>query len=229
MIEDPPLLDIATPRAGPAPKIVDQFRGTPTSFIVDAMGGRGAMNWRIKPVGKALPFAGVALTCHCGPADNLALCAAVATCRPGDVLVAVTDQFTGTAVVGDLLLGIAQNRGVVAFVTDGLVRDQTDIEVLGLPCYAMGATPNSPARNGPGSVGLPVICGGVPVATGDIVVGDRDGVVVVPQAMTGEVVTRLATVREAEADLLAKVKGGLREVGFVADLLASSRVRRIDG
>lgn len=228
MIDDPPLLDIARTLFRPEARVVDQFRNTPTSFIVDAMGGRGALDARIKPVAAVLPFVGVALTCHCGPADNLALCAAVAQCQPGDVLVAATDQFTASSVVGDLLLGIAMNRGAAGFVTDGMVRDLNDIEALGLPAYAMGATPNSPARNGPGSVGLPIHCGGLQIATGDIVIGDRDGVVVVPFARIAETLDNLRSVREAEAALLAKVKGGLTEVSFVAALLASDRVRRID-
>jgi len=227
MIEDPPLLEIAAANDRPSAETVAAFRGTPTSFIVDSLGGRGAMDWRIKPVGKVTPFAGVALTCHCGPADNLALCAAVAECQPGDVLVAATDGFTGTAVVGDLVLGIARNRGAAALVTDGLARDETDIEALGFPCYAMGVTPNSPARNGPGTVGLAVNCGGLQVCSGDLVIGDRDGVVVVPQAMIAETRRRLAAVRDSEAKMLAKVKGGLNEVGFIADLLASDRVRRV--
>lgn len=229
MIDDPPLLHVAATVRRPAPEIVEQFRNVPTSFIVDAMGGSGALDWRIKPIGPSRAFAGPALTCDCGPADNLALCAAVAQCTAGDVLVAATGCHTGTSVVGDLLLGIAQNRGAEAFVTDGLVRDQNDIAALGFPAYAMGATPNSPARSGPGSVGLPVICGGLPVAAGDMIVGDRDGVVVVPFDRIGETLERLAAVREAEAALLARVKAGLTEVGFVADILASSRVRRGGG
>ena len=139
----------------------------------------------------------------------------MAVCQPGDVIIAATDGFTGTAVVGDLLLGIAQNRGASAFVTDGLVRDQNDIEALGLPCFARGATPNSPARNGPGSVGLPVQCGGLWVSTGDLIVGDRDGVVVVPAGAMEQTLRQLLAVREAEAAMLTSVKGGLTEVGFV--------------
>jgi 4-hydroxy-4-methyl-2-oxoglutarate aldolase len=227
VIEDPPLLEIAKAVSRPDRRLVEAFHRTPTSFIVDAMGGKGALDWRIKPVGVPRPFAGVALSCHCGPADNLALCAAVAQCGPGDVLVAATDGFCGSSVVGDLLLGIAKNRGAAAFITDGLVRDQNDIEALDFPCYAMGATPNSPARNGPGSVGLPVNCGGMLIASGDIVIGDRDGVVVVPAAQIEATLISLEKVRQAEAAMLAKVKGGLSEVGFVSALLASDRVRRI--
>lgn len=228
MIEDPPLLRMARNAPRPSAETVEKFRNTPTSFIVDAMGGRGALDWRIKPVGGIIPFVGVAFTCNCGPADNLALCAAVAKCQPGDVIVAATNGFTASSVVGDLLLGIAKNRGAVAFVTDGMVRDQNDIEALGLPCYAMGATPNSPSRNGPGEVGLPIQCGGLSIASGDILIGDRDGVVVVPYRLIDEVLVNLEAVRNAEAAMLAKVKGGLTEVGFVAGILASERLRMID-
>ena len=228
MIEDPPLLRTAREVRRADPQDIARFRNTPTSFITDAMGGRGGLDWRIKPIGGSRPFVGSALTCNCGPADNLALCAAVAQCLAGDVLIAATDRFTGTSVVGDLLLGIAKNRGAVAFVTDGMVRDQNDIEALDFPCYAMGATPNSPARNGPGEVGLPVQCGGLLVASGDIVIGDRDGVVIVPQSAIAETLKQLAAVRTAEAEMLAKVKGGLKEVGFIASLLAGDRVRRVD-
>ena len=98
------------------------------------------------------------------------------------MLVVATGGYAGAAVTGDLLIGVARNRGAAGFVTDGLVRDLDDLETVGLPIFAMGVTPNSPQRRGPGSVGLPIVCGGVTVASGDVVVGDRDGVVVVPRA-----------------------------------------------
>jgi 4-hydroxy-4-methyl-2-oxoglutarate aldolase len=227
LIEEPPLLEIAKRFERPAETSVAAFRETPTSFVVDAMGGLGAMDWRIKSIGNAGSFAGVALTCHCGPADNLALCAAAAQCGPGDVLVAATDQFTGSSVAGDLLLGIAKNRGAAALVTDGLIRDLSEIEALGLPCCAMGASPNSPARNGPGTVGLPVICGGVLVRSGDIVVGDRDGVVVVPRLEIDQVLAQLGAVRKAEAEMLARVKAGLKEIGHLS-VIPPNRIRYID-
>ena len=107
------------------------------------------------------------------------------------MLVAATGGFAGAAVTGDLLLGVASNRGVVGFVTDGLVRDLADLEALSLPVYAMGVTPNSPGKRGPGTVGLPIVCGGSAVASGDVVVGDRDGVVVVPRARLAETLANL--------------------------------------
>ena len=99
---------------------------------------------------------------------------------------------------------VARNRGAAAFVTDGLVRDLDDLESVGLPTFAMGVTPNSPQRRGPGSVGLPIVCGGVAVASGDIVVGDRDGVVVVPRARIDETLKNLERVKAMEAATLER-------------------------
>jgi 4-hydroxy-4-methyl-2-oxoglutarate aldolase len=211
MIEDPAPLVFAPAVERPPAKLVERFRGVPTSFIVDAMGGSGALDWRIKPfVGRSL--VGVALTCDCGPLDNLAFMAALAECQPGDVLVVATGGYAGAAVTGDLLIGVARNRGAAGFVTDGLVRDLDDLETIGLPIYATGLTPNSPQRRGPGSVGLPVVCGGVAIASGDVVVGDRDGVVVVPHARISATLENLERVKAAEAATLERVRGGLKEL-----------------
>jgi 4-hydroxy-4-methyl-2-oxoglutarate aldolase len=227
MIEEPPLLTIAAGIERPERALVEQFRDAPTSFVVDAMGGAGALDWRIKPiVGKSL--LGVALTCDCGPGDNLALNAAIAQSQPGDVLVVAAGAFAGAAVVGDLLLGIARNRGVVGFVTDGLVRDIVDLEQVGLPVYAMGVSPNSPGKRGPGTVALPIVCGGRRIESGDIIVGDRDGIAVVTRAKIADTLAGLERVKIAEAAMLERVRGGLKDVPFVEGLLTGARVRRVD-
>ena len=211
MIEEPLPLVFGASQERPPSEVVERFRGAPTSFIVDAMNGTGALDWRIKPlVGRSL--LGVALTCDCGPVDNLAFMAALAECRPGDVLVVATGGYVGAAVTGDLLLGVARNRGAAGFVTDGLVRDLDDLETLGLPVFAIGVTPNSPQRRGPGSVGLPVVCGGVSIASGDVVVGDRDGVVVVPRARIADTLDNLERVKAMEAATLERVRAGLKEL-----------------
>ena len=121
----------------------------------------------------------------------------------------------GCAVTGDLLLGMARNCGAVAFVTDGCVRDVPGIRGVGLPCFALGVTPNTPAREGPGTIGFPIVTGGIAVATGDIVIGDQDGVVVVPFDRIDHVIERLEKIRAAEAELDAKVKAGLRQPPFL--------------
>src|SRR5271154_3360150 len=211
MIEEPPPLIFAASAARPPAEVVEGFGGVPPTFSVDAVGGSGALDWRIKPlIGRSL--LGVALTCDCGPLDNLAFMAALAECRPGDVLVVATGGYVGAAVTGDLLIGVAHNRGAAGFVTDGLVRDLDDLETIGLPVFAMGVTPNSPQRRGPGTVGLPVVCGGVTIASGDVVVGDRDGVVVVPRARIAATLERLELVKAAEAATLERVREGLKDL-----------------
>lgn len=163
MIKDPPLLTVNRNICRPDKHLLERFADIPTAYVVDAMGGRGALDFEIEPlVGNGGPmsaFVGPALTCHCGPADNLALLAAALTAERGDVLVCGTDRFTGTCVAGDLLLGAARKQGVAGFVTDGLVRDVEGILEVGLPVFCRGKTPNSPTRNGPGTVGFPIVVG----------------------------------------------------------------------
>jgi 4-hydroxy-4-methyl-2-oxoglutarate aldolase len=228
MIKDPPLLTIKRnfPRASAAE--LAALAQVMTGHVVDAMEGRGALDHRIKPLAPVSQVLfGTAITCHCGPADNLALFAALAVAQPGDILVAATDGFTGTSITGDLLMGMARNRGLLGLVTDGLARDLTGILGVGLPVYCAGLTPNSPARNGPGTVGLPVVLGGVAIASGDIVVADNDGAVIIPRQEAGAVISRLPHIRAAESALEAKVKGGLEIPDFIQSVLASDQIVEI--
>ncbi|WP_282605764.1 RraA family protein [Pelagibius sp. Alg239-R121] len=232
MIEDPPVLTARRKIERPAPEVVSAFSGIATSNLVDALGGGGALHHSIKPLGAGdgLPFkfCGTAITALCGPSDNLALFAAVALAEPGDVIVAGTDAFKGAAVAGDLVLGMAKNKGVVAFVTDGMLRDYEAILPVGLPVYCAGLTPNSPARSGPGSVNLPLSIGGLQISPGDILAGDRDGVVVIPQARASEAQAALPALLAAETALLSEVENGLAVPGHTEALLASDRVRFLD-
>ncbi|QKC85228.1 RraA family protein [Mesorhizobium sp. NZP2077] len=229
MIEDPPLLTIKRRFERPAAEIIRAFSGVSVSQVVDAMGGRGALHHAIKPLSPgAVTLVGVAVTCYCGPSDNLALFGALDVAASGDIIVAATDSFAGAAVTGDLVLGMARNKGVAGFITDGLVRDVVGIEAVGLPVYCAGASANSPARNGPGTVGFPVVLGGVTISPGDILVGDRDGVAVVPRLDARTVLARLAAIKAAEQDLDAKVRQGLEMPEFANVVLKSDRTRFVD-
>ena len=229
MIKDPPLLTMRRHFPRPAFDEVVRFANVPTGHAVDALGGRGALDYRIKPL-EPPPgvVVGVAITCHCGPADNLALFGALAEAQAGDILVAATDQCTVTSIAGDLLMGMARNRGIKGLVTDGLVRDVAGILDVGLPVFCAGVSPDSPARNGPGSVGMPVVLGGVSIDSGDIIVADRDGVVLVPRLRIAAVLEQLEQVRAAESALEAKVKAGLEVPDFVRQILGSERVVHAD-
>ncbi|MGH6945481.1 MAG: RraA family protein, partial [Geminicoccaceae bacterium] len=144
------------------------FRGMPTGFIVDALGRRGALDHTLRPIFDGGAFAGVALTVWTAPRDNLAPYAALKVARPGDVLLVATGPYEGASVLGDLAIGMARNRGIVAAVTDGLVRDVDGIRAVGIPVDARGLSPNSPEKNGPGEIGGTIALGGVTVTAGDV-------------------------------------------------------------
>ena len=147
------------------------------------------------------------MTAHSAPADIVGMFGAVNEAEPGDVLVIANDAFTGTAVVGDLAIGMMKN-GIAAFVTDGLARDKAGILEFGLPVFCQGISPNSPGRTGLGIVGAPVSVGGVHVKPGDIMVGDADAVVVVPQEEAVVVAQRLAEIQDAEKTAVQRVADG---------------------
>ena len=135
--------------------------------------------------------------------------------EPGDVLVVGTNGFTGCAVTGDLVLGMAKNSGAVGFVTDGCVRDMVGLKSVGLPAWSMGVTPNSPHRNGPGTIGMPVNIAGHVVRSGDIVVADLDGVVIIPTEELASVLAKLPGIRAAEMAADESVRQGARLPDFL--------------
>ena len=225
MIDNPPLLSIHRGFRRPDRALVEAFRGAQTSHLCDAMDGRGALDYRIKPLdaGNA-SFVGVAMTAHAYPADIVAMFGALAEAEAGDAIVCANDAFPATAVFGDLAAGMMRNKGVSAFVTDGLARDKAGIIATGLPVFCAGISPNSPARNGPGVVGAPVTLGGVHVCPGDIVVGDADSVVVVPQGQAASVLKRLREVQAAEVETERKVREGMVMPGFMEAIISNARI-----
>jgi 4-hydroxy-4-methyl-2-oxoglutarate aldolase len=229
MIVDPPVLTIRRNFERSEERLIAEFRGMPTGAIADAMGGRGALHYKIKPIDpKNCTFVGSALTCETGASDNLAILAALTIARPGDVIVAASEGFDGAAVVGDNVALMARNRGVAALVIDGMARDGTGIVEAQVPVFARGLTPNSCVRSGPGRVGIPVIVGGVAVEAGDLVIGDLDGVVIVPRLTAAVTVAQLMEVVGAETELQAQIKAGATELDAVAQLLNSGKVVYLD-
>lgn len=210
MLEEPPLLHIAK-RAHRVLTDAEMapFRNTLTGMICDALGGDGALEHIIKPVTPSTPaVVGQALTMDCGPADILGFKAGITQLRDGDVMIVATGGWTRCASVGDLTCGMAKNTGAGGIVTDGMVRDVDGIRGVGIPVYARGITPNSPHTKGPASVGFPVDVGGMRVETGDLIIGDSEGVVIVPLARVDEVTSVLAQVKAAEAKAEARIAGG---------------------
>lgn len=142
----------------PPEGLVKRLSESPTGWVVDANGRRGALDYRVRPLTRAMRFCGVALTVQSRPRDNLAPYAAIQYAKPGDVIMVATDSYEEASVVGDLLLGMAKNQGVCALVTDGLVRDIDGLNAVGIPVFARGLSPNSPYKDGPGKIGPAHLC-----------------------------------------------------------------------
>ncbi|WP_108659585.1 RraA family protein [Acuticoccus kandeliae] len=214
------------------PRVSDEtlakFVGARTGFVVDARGRSGAMDPRIKAVTKAVSFAGRALTVRVRPWDNLAAHFALDLIEPGDVLMMASGGFTQASVIGEKYLGMARNKGAVAIVVDGMARDVRNYDSIGIPVFALGVTPNSSFKNGPGEVGVPVSMGGVPVMSGDIIVGDEDGVVVIPDYLVESTAAALEAVRQKEDAMFAAISAGGPKPAAMAQIAVDAPVRYVD-
>lgn len=208
MIGNPTALRIRRSIERPGKALLRRFAGAQTSFVADAQQGWNCMHHGIKGLKPRARFLGPAITASGGPGDNLAAMAMLDVAKPGDVLVIATGDDDSGAVVGDHWAAVAKQIGVVAVVTDGLVRDADGIEKMGPVTFCRGISPNAGYRNGPGEVNGCVSVGGVTVHPGDIVIGDRDGVVVVPLARAKAVADALTLVKRAEKSKEKEVGAG---------------------
>jgi len=153
---------------------------------------------------------GPALTCACAPEDNLAMHAALYRARPGTVLVCDGTGTTRCALFGELMATDAVGQRLAGLVLAGPVRDIADIDELGFPVWCTGTAPAQAAKAAVVSVGLPVVIGGVLVASGDQIVADRDGVVAVPAAQWPAIQAEVAAIAAREARTRARLVAGER-------------------
>lgn len=210
----------------PDPALLDPFRDKPSGNVSDAARRMTGVPAAIKPVTRAFRFCGAALTVDTGRGSNLGVWAAMEHVRPGDVLVIATHDSRERAVIGDLLAGFVFNAGAVAIVTDGMIRDAEELDAIGKPVFAAGITPVAPSKDGAVSVGLPVSLGTQRIAAGDVVVGDRDGIVVVPQSSLADAATALEEIAGREASMTAQVKAGATVPEQAASVLGKARIIR---
>lgn len=192
----------------PARELVAPFADAPTGNVCDAMDRFGALDYHIKPIDPASRMCGTAVTIRTRPGDNLAIYQALELAQAGEVLVIQTYDHTVGSVIGDLVVNNARRRGLAGIVTDGLVRDASGIRQTGLPVFARGLSPSSPFKDGGAEINGAISCGGVAVHPGDVIVGDEDGVVVVPQNDLAATAKRLQAVFEKEAKMLAAIEAG---------------------
>jgi len=205
----------------PAPGLVAHFKGVPTGNVCDAMDRMGAMDYHIKPLAPASMVAGPALTVRTRPGDNLMVWKAIDVAQPGDVLVIATYDYHTASTFGERLVAAARAKGLAGIVSDGMCRDASGIRATGLPTFVIGSVPSSPGKDGPGEIGAAVSCGGIVVNSGDLIVGDEDGVVVIPLADAPAVVERLKAVYEKEAHMAADLAAGRLVPDWVDAALAA--------
>lgn len=185
------------------------------ALLHEAMGRRGALSGDIKPVHPECELVGRALTVHSRPGDNLMLHLAISRAQPGDVLVVTVDGFIEAGGWGELATVAAQLRGIKGLVIDGAVRDVAAIRRLGFPVFSRGISIKGTTKRERGELNGPITIGGVQVQPGDIVVGDSDGVVVVPKQEMEQVLAKAHEIKRREQRLIQE----LREGRLTLDLL----------
>ena len=191
----------------PAPELVTRFKDMPVANIDDNMGRIAAVDAAIEPIGYKGQLLGTAFTVRVPQGDNLMFHAAMDLAKPGDVIVIDAGGFTDRAIFGELMATYCKVRGVAGLVVDGAIRDQEALCEMDMPIYAKSTTPNGPYKNGPGEINVPVVIGGRVVRPGDILVGDQDGLIVIPPDIAAELADATEAVEKKEADIMAHILG----------------------
>lgn len=194
-----------------AAETVAQAAQVTVADVHEAMGpaGRTAlMGERMRPLQQGAKIAGPAVTAFCWPGDNLMMHRALYLAQPGDVLVVVSRAELSGAQWGDLATRYALQKGLAGVVVQGCVRDVDQVRALGLPVWSTHVWPIHPDKSGHGTVNAPVVCEGVEVRPGDLVIADGDGVVVVPRDDAARVVAAAQAKMCKEDEAAEAVRGG---------------------
>lgn len=176
--------------------------------VHEAQGAKGALDSGMKPIDPSSRLAGPALTVEMRPADNLMLHYALLKAKPGDVLVVDAKGFVEAGPWGDVMTHAAQKLGIAGLVINGAVRDANQIIDMGFPVFCRGLCIKGTAKNQPGKVNVPICIGDVVIHPGDVVVGDRDGLVVVPQAEVEQTLRNAALREEKETAFRKELDAG---------------------
>ena len=189
---------------------IAMLRDLGTATIYEAQGAKGALDSGIKPIDPGMRLAGPALTVDTRPADNLMLHYALLKAKPGDVLVVDAKGFMEAGPWGDVMTQQALQIGLAGLVINGAVRDASSIVEMGFPVFCRGLSIKSTGKNQRGRVNVPVCIGDVQVNPGDIIVGDRDGMVVVAYGEVEAAIRNSLARIEKEKMFREKIKNGIK-------------------
>lgn len=206
------------------------FNGIWTSTLADTMGRHGVMAGDIRPLVADVPLVGIALTVLNYPDDNITTHRALQLVQPGDVLVIDAGPGSMTGSFGHNMSLEARKRGAVGVVSSGFVRDLRLLRADGFPVFARGGCPRSAQKNTPGSINVPISVGGVVVQPGDVIVGDDDGIAVVPVGDAAEILAQAKQRMQMEHQQALDIRAGKRPLEIVhgEDWLAESLRGKIE-
>ncbi|HCJ58935.1 MAG TPA: 4-hydroxy-4-methyl-2-oxoglutarate aldolase [Clostridiaceae bacterium] len=190
-------------------ELINEFSKFGVALIADSMGRYGAMKPYIKPIAYGRKMKGRAVTVQTYRSDNLMLHVALEMAQKGDVLVVDAGEITNAGLWGDLMTQMACIKGLNGVVTDGAVRDIEELIKSGLPIYSKSISPLGGFKSSGGSVNIRISCGGVVVLPGDIIIGDDDGVVVIPLEKAEEVLELCKSNKKKENAISKKMKQGI--------------------
>jgi len=196
-------------------ELLAQLEGVWTSTIADTMGRHGVMMPEIRPIFEPIRVVGVAFTVLNYPNDNITTHKALTMLQPGDVLVIDEGRENNTGSFGHNMSLQARNRGIAGFVSNGCMRDIRLLREEKFPAFCRGVCPRSAQKNTPGSINVPVHVGGLVISPGDIVVGDDDGVAVIPLAVAEEVIKRARQRMDMEYQQARDIREGRKPLEII--------------
>ena len=199
----------------PDARLVAELGKMVTPHLSDSMERLYASGPQLRPMHKAGKLAGAAFTVKTAPGDNLLVHKAIDTARAGDVIVVDAGGFGEHAIIGELMMSRARQRGVAGMVIWGAIRDSAEIGAGDYPVYACAVTHRGPYKNGPGEINVPISIAGMPVMPGDIIVGDADGLIAVPQSDAERVLASARAILEKETAAMKQILAGTVERGWV--------------
>ncbi len=214
----------------PDPKIVEQFKTIPASNTADCMARDSAMSSRIFLISSPTEeMVGPAFTVKCRAGDNLMIHTAMGLCEPGDVLVISNEEDDTRSLMGEIMMTYLRDQKKVAgVVLDGPIRDYDALKDWDFPIYATGSTPGGPYKEGPGEINVPISCGGIAVFPGDVILGDADGVIVIPKKDAPEILEKAKAYQIADQQKLEASKNGTTKRGWIDQALADKGFEVID-
>jgi 4-hydroxy-4-methyl-2-oxoglutarate aldolase len=204
-------------------ELVKHYKELPSATVHEASGGKGALSSRIKPISPDMKVCGTAVTVKLRPGDNLMLHKAIYVAEPGDVIVADADGYMEAGAWGEIMAVAAQNRGIAGLVFNGAVRDSDAMSERGFPVFCCGLCIKGTEKISLGRINHPLNLDNITIMPGDLILGDRDGVVVVEREEAEEVLQKSLAREEKEKGVMERLAQGettLDIYGF-ADVLKS--------